>query len=59
MITLTGLEMVTVMMRQTLQDAILMVVTVVEQIRTPNIVQNVFAMNKHYTHVLGCTNLKI
>ena len=45
--------MVIVTMRQTMQAAILMVVTVVEITLTPNGVQNVFVMNKHriITHV--------
>ena len=47
--------MVIVKMKQTMQTVVLMVVTVVEEISTPIIVQNVFAMNKNNTH----TNLKI
>ena len=35
-----------VTMRQTMQAAILMVATVVEQTLTPNIVMNVFVINK-------------
>ena len=38
--------MVIVTMRQTMQAAILMVVTVVEQMPTPNGVMNVFVINK-------------
>ena len=38
--------MVIVTMRQTMQAAILMVVTVVEQMSTPNGVMNVFVINK-------------
>ena len=38
--------MVIVTMRQTMQAAFLMVVTVVVSILTPNIVMNVFVMNK-------------
>ena len=38
--------MVIVTMRQTMQAAILMVVTVVETTLTPNIVMNVFVINK-------------
>ena len=41
--------MVIVTMRQTMQAALLMVVTVVETTLTPNIVMNVFVINK-----LGC-----
>jgi hypothetical protein len=41
-----GLEMVIVMMRQTMQAAILMVGTVVETTLTLNIVMNVFVINK-------------
>ena len=35
------------MMRQTMRAAILMEVTVVDQMLTPNTVQNVFVINKH------------
>ena len=49
------LVMVIVKMKPTMQTVVLMVVTVVEEISTPIIVQNVFAMNKNNTH----TNLKI
>ena len=49
------LVMVIVKMKQTMQTVVLMVVTVVEEMSTPIIVQNVFAMNKNNTH----TNLKI
>ena len=38
--------MVIVTMRQTMQAAFLMVVTVVVSILTPNIVMNVFVINK-------------
>ena len=44
------LVMVIVKMKQTIQTVILMVVTVVEEMLTPIIVQNVFAMNKNNTH---------
>ena len=47
------LVMVIVKMKQTMQTVILMVVTVVEEMLTPIIVQNVFAMNKNNTHVLN------
>ena len=53
------LVMVIVKMKQTMQTVVLMVVTVVEKMSTPIIVQNVFAMNKNNYHVLGHTNLKI
>ena len=46
-ITLVGLQMVGVMTRQTMRAAILMEVTVVDQMLTPNTVQNVFVINKH------------
>ena len=46
-LTLTGLEMVIVTMRQTMQTAILMVVIVVDQMSTLNGVHNVFVMNKY------------
>ena len=49
------LVMVIVKMKPTMQTVVLMVVTVVEEMSTPIIVQNVFAMNKNNTH----TNLKI
>ena len=39
--------MVGVMMRQTMRAAISMEVTVVDQMLTPNTVQNVFVINKH------------
>ena len=45
-ITQVGLEMVIVTMRQTMQDAISMEVTVVDKLLTPNGVQIVFVMNK-------------
>ena len=41
-----GSEMDGVTMRQTMQAAILMVVTAVEQMSTPNGVMNVFVINK-------------
>ena len=52
------LVMVIVKMKQTMQTVVLTVVTVVEKMSTPIIVQNVFAMNKN-NYVLGHTNLKI
>ena len=44
--SLTILEMVIVMTKITMMTAILMEVTVVDQMLTPNIVQNVFVINK-------------
>ena len=45
--------MVIVKMKPTMQTVVLMVVTVVEEMLTPIIVQNVFAMNKNNNHVIG------
>ena len=46
MISLTGSEMVGVMTKTTMRAAVSMEVTVVDQMLTPNTVQNVFAINK-------------
>ena len=42
-------------MKQTMQTVVLMVVTVVEEMSTPIIVQNGFAMKKNNTRVLKVT----
>ena len=49
------LVMVIVKMKQTMQTVVLMVVTVVEEMSTPIIVQNGFAMKKNNTRVLKVT----
>ena len=46
MMSLTILEMVIVMTKITIMTAISMAATVVDQMLTPNIVCNVFVMNK-------------
>ena len=46
MLSLITLEMDGVMMKITTMTAILMAVTVVDQMLTPNIVHSVFVMNK-------------
>ena len=49
------LVMVIVKMKQTMQTVVLMVVTIVEEMSTPIIVQNGFAMKKNNTRVLKVT----
>ena len=46
MLSLNILEMLIVMTKITMMTAILMEVTVVDEMLTPNIVQNVFVINK-------------
>ena len=47
--------MVIVKIKQTMQTVVLMVVTIVEEMSTPIIVQNGFAMKKNNTRVLKVT----